>query len=1070
MPLFEAAHHFGISHSTFNDYSTQYQSPEDPLFKHAAQAGPDSRKACLPNTRIRIRAEIQNWAVCSDVRRIFILYGGAGMGKSAIIHTVARDLESKYLAVAPFFAFNRSAVDRSLSQLSFTWARHMARRDSKYADYLRTVDVLALEGSPWTEQLDKLLVQGLSHVQTPQPIVFVIDALDECPSDETADLLSILKTLITAPFPSIVRLLFTSRPNVDILAFFKHIAIIASIDDEADTRDDVHTFVESQLRNMPDVAKLTDDVANAAQTVFECAALLCREVIKSRPILSSALADLSQRLQSGQVSPLDATYHYVLQTYISGDMKRLKLFRRLMAVMFLVQSPQPRRVISALMAATGQGTFEDAHLILSYLGSILRGTSTGSDEPVLPFHTSLRDFLVDVNRSAEFFIDLEPRFHEELGLACLRLMNTGLKFNICKLPTSFAMNSEVEDLSLRVDQYISRELRYASFAAAHHLRLSCSTEKMPRSKVPIAIQSPDTTSLRPSVASEVKNFLEKNFLFWLEAHSCMQSEHNGPGSMLPGFRDWLIEIGHKRLTVVVDDFIKFEKRFREGYTQSAPQVYYSGMIFSPRKSTIMHIYGPRFQTLMNATIRGAEDQWSPSEVLVIPTSSFVTTASFSPDGKHIVSGCTNTIMFWDSETGQQLGNGLHGHDGWIQSVAFSPDGKQIVSGSDDMTIRIWDVGSQQQVGTALRGHEDRIWSVAFSPDGKQIVSGSDDMTIRIWDVGSQQQVGKPLRGHYGLIWSVAFSPDGKQIVSGSNDMTVRIWDAGSQQQVGTALHGHDGRIRSVAFSPDGKQIVSGSDDMTIRIWDVGSQQQVGTALRGHDGRIRSVAFSPDGKQIVSGSDDMTIRIWDVGSQQQVGTALRGHDGRIRSVAFSPDGKQIVSGSDDGTVRIWDAGSQQQVYEALQGHFAGVQSIALSPDGKQIVSGSQDRTVRLWDAGGRQRARLEPLHRHNVIQSLGSPPNKSPVVSSRNDDNIIRPPSPKMIQPRSGWIPASPDNDPIWIPHVFRPFFLAIHPCIGFTVRPLIVLDFRNVPHGTLWPDIYTPDPVSSSSSSSTYTV
>ena len=32
---------------------------------------------------------------------------------------------------------------------------------------------------------------------------------------------------------------------------------------------------------------------------------------------------------------------------------------------------------------------------------------------------------------------------------------------------------------------------------------------------------------------------------------------------------------------------------------------------------------------------------------------------------------------------------LTGHEGWVRSVAFSPDGRRIVSGSSDTSLRIW---------------------------------------------------------------------------------------------------------------------------------------------------------------------------------------------------------------------------------------------------------------------------------------------------------------------------------------------------------------------------------------------
>jgi WD40 repeat protein len=37
--------------------------------------------------------------------------------------------------------------------------------------------------------------------------------------------------------------------------------------------------------------------------------------------------------------------------------------------------------------------------------------------------------------------------------------------------------------------------------------------------------------------------------------------------------------------------------------------------------------------------------------------------------------------------------GLEGHTDMVTSVTFSPDGKYIVSGSNDKTIRVWDMES-----------------------------------------------------------------------------------------------------------------------------------------------------------------------------------------------------------------------------------------------------------------------------------------------------------------------------------------------------------------------------------------
>ena len=76
-----------------------------------------------------------------------------------------------------------------------------------------------------------------------------------------------------------------------------------------------------------------------------------------------------------------------------------------------------------------------------------------------------------------------------------------------------------------------------------------------------------------------------------------------------------------------------------------------------------------------------------------------------------------------------MGDPLQGHMNCVMSVSFSPDGRHIVSGSSDRTIILWDAQTGGQVENPLQGHTDWVMSATFSPDGRHIVSGSADRTI-----------------------------------------------------------------------------------------------------------------------------------------------------------------------------------------------------------------------------------------------------------------------------------------------------------------------------------------------------
>jgi len=180
--------------------------------------------------------------------------------------------------------------------------------------------------------------------------------------------------------------------------------------------------------------------------------------------------------------------------------------------------------------------------------------------------------------------------------------------------------------------------------------------------------------------------------------------------------------------------------------------------------------------------------------------------AFHPSGRTLAgsAGMDGTIRLLDLAAGQVTT--LTGHTSGINAAAFSPDGRTLATGSTDTTIRLWDLATGQTTIT-VNPHGGYVAAVTFSPDGRTLASASTDNTVRLWDPATGQATAT-LFGHTGFVTSVAFSPDGHTLATGSSDGTVRLWTLGRLAFAGDGSEGLDAAATFAA----GEQAVAGVAD------------------------------------------------------------------------------------------------------------------------------------------------------------------------------------------------------------------------------------------------------------------
>jgi len=463
----------------------------------------------MPGTREGILKKLLAW-VLNDPTAIFWLAGMAGTGKTSIAVTLSRmlQLEPAIMMGGGFFC------SRSAGSIARTDARRILPTlagllAGKLPDFARALAVELEQDprvghKPVTEQIGPLLRKPLAALSTATlPLVFVIDALDEC-SDQT-ELAQLIKDIADFKSDANVKFILTSRPEMHIRGTpiadsrFSSILQLHTIS-EAEVTSDIRLYIERTLEGCsPDASWYTthdvDALLKLASGLFIFAStvlkfILARESLRGRvERLRKATATVG--VGTAATAALDKVYEMIIieasrpDQYDADELHEVK---RVLACILTARTSLSVQALAELMAMEPT----DLRDSLERLHSVVYFPSEDAEAGLRTLHASFGDFLFNAGRAPQNMHIDAALGHNELAHGCLsRMGQSDLCFNISHSESSYQRIFQPPKAD-----HIPLSLIYACIHWADHIRAS--------SDVPVLEVS-------------ISQYFRPKLLFWLEA-------------------------------------------------------------------------------------------------------------------------------------------------------------------------------------------------------------------------------------------------------------------------------------------------------------------------------------------------------------------------------------------------------------------------------------------------------------------------------------------------------------------------------------------------------------------------
>lgn len=685
-------------------------------------------KSFQEGTREWLFKRLDAW-FADEESRVMILTAGPGVGKSVFAGKVCQVYEDAgKLAAYHFCKFNNSNL-RNPRRMLESLASHMCDNVEGFKEKLleqlkRPHEIQCLE-----DAFRILLNEPLQNLQAREPMLIVIDGLDESEADGKSDLLELIAEEFSK-LPECIKILVTSRPEIPVKKKLHHLKPMEILPKDKDNETDLKQYFQRCLPSISSENTIISLLVKKCQGSFLFAFYVQSELRELTNIQDMAIEEIESFFPQG-IGSVYARYCRRLERELKMLCVNIN-FRQFLEVLVSARGPLPLSFLSSILKLpNGSQSMKEA---LRKVNESLSSLLVVCDDLFTIFHKSFGDWLaargyqvhpyaVDEKVGAKYLWEACKKEYEEIkerypNVTLTKEMKYAVAYGWFHL-RDFSTNSCLHnDYDWLVDTCI---VHVMATVYPKHLRTLWESWK-------IILQKSSSVSISPHLQRQIL---------------CHFLLHHYTSSAFPEYLQYLINDSPSEITSDID------------------------------KNAAKRILSDSFWCeKMNSSREENEKHFLSGTLL----ESSISCIGISPDKKYSAVGREDgMISFLELPNLQEIGKYSTGLKSAVPCCTFSPDNSILLYGKLEYGF---DVKTKKECSFFARGNHS-FSDCSFSPSGTRLVTADDSETVRLWDVKTQSLLGLFRSGNQ--VNSCSFSQCGLYIIGKETNNFKKKFTRGSHK-------------------------------------------------------------------------------------------------------------------------------------------------------------------------------------------------------------------------------------------------------------------------------------------------